>query len=61
MKQILINLVKNALKFTSGGTIQIVTSYDTHNELLKCSVIDTGLGFDEEVKAQLFRAFGKAE
>ena len=53
--------MKNALKFTSGGTIQIVTSYDTHNELLKCSVIDTGLGFDEEVKAQLFRAFGKAE
>lgn len=50
LKQVLINLVKNALKFTQGGAIEIATSYDAHKELLKCRVIDNGLGFNESEK-----------
>ena len=50
LKQVLINLVKNALKFTQGGAIEIATSYDARKELLKCRVIDNGLGFNEAEK-----------
>lgn len=33
-KQVLINLVKNALKFTKEGSIEIITSYDAQSEML---------------------------
>ena len=38
LKQILINLVKNALKFTMPGQVKVVMAYDTANELLKVHV-----------------------
>ena len=33
-KQVLINLVKNALKFTRQGSIEILTSYEEQTEML---------------------------
>ena len=61
LKQVLINLVKNALKFTAGGSITIHTSYDNLNELLKFSIVDTGLGIKEEEQKNLFSLFGQVE
>ena len=61
LKQVLINLVKNALKFTQGDAIKIVAAYDHSSELLKCQVIDNGLGFNDEEKQKIFLVFGKAE
>ena len=59
-KQVLINLVKNALKFTkSGGSIKIVTSYDFEEETLIAQVIDTGVGIAPEDLSKLFSQFGK--
>ena len=59
-KQVLINLVKNALKFTkSGGSIKIVTSYDFEKEMLIAQVIDTGVGIAPEDLSKLFSQFGK--
>ena len=59
-KQVLINLVKNALKFTmSGGSIKIVTSYDFEEEMLIAQVIDTGVGIAREDLSKLFNQFGK--
>ena len=43
-RQVLINLVKNALKFTSKGSIDISASYSTRKELLIVHVKDTGAG-----------------
>ena len=44
MKQILINLVKNALKFTPRGFVRIVSSYDEDTEMLKIHIVDNGKG-----------------
>ena len=59
LKQILINLVKNALKFTQNGFIRIMVSYDKANEYLIVHVSDTGKGIKAEEKDQLFSLFGK--
>lgn len=64
LRQVLINLVSNAFKFTEDGQISISVSSkgvtgDTA-ELLFC-VSDTGIGFDSEVKETLFNAFLQAD
>ena len=46
LKQILINLVKNALKFTHNGQVTISMSYDEETDMLHASVEDTGKGID---------------
>ena len=46
-KQVLINLVKNALKFTPSGKIEIKACYRAQPEnLLVVHVIDTGVGIE---------------
>lgn len=47
-KQVMINLVKNALKFTSKGYIQIKASYDYEDKSLIVHIEDTGAGIDEQ-------------
>jgi len=59
LKQILINLVKNALKFCRGGKIRVIMAFDEVNEMLKVHVIDTGKGILPEDIDRLFKQFGK--
>lgn len=61
LKQILINLVKNALKFTThrNGLVRVIMAYDYEKDLLKVHVVDTGKGIREEDMAKLFKMFGK--
>ena len=61
LKQILINLVKNALKFTKQGSIRILAAYDSEEEMLKVQVIDTGKGIAKDEIQKLFAMFGKLE
>ena len=58
-KQVLINLVKNALKFTRRGSIEILTSYDDDQQMLNVQVNDTGSGIAPEDISKLFSRFGK--
>ncbi len=46
LKQILMNIVSNAFKFTQKGTITITTS--VHGRMLRIAIEDTGIGIDEE-------------
>lgn len=55
----MINLVKNALKFTQGGWVRIIATYDESEQMFKASVADNGKGIKPEEKAQLFHQFGK--
>jgi len=63
LKQVLINLVGNALKFTFEGgiTIQVDDDRLANEDCVRFSVVDTGLGIDDEDKQKLFKMFGKLE
>jgi CheY-like chemotaxis protein len=60
MRQVLINLLNNAVKFTpEGGTITLEVSHvkDSGNPYLRFVVIDTGIGISEENIQKLFQPF----
>ena len=57
----LINLVKNALKFTFKGRILVKASFDVIHEMLTVHVVDTGKGILKEEQTRLFKAFEKLE
>jgi signal transduction histidine kinase len=59
-KQILFNLIGNAIKFTFSGSITIKLSY-VAPDMLMTEVIDTGLGISGEDKLKLFKFFGKVQ
>jgi PAS domain S-box-containing protein len=64
LRQILANLVSNAIKFTPSGTINLdvrmLASTQTHQTLC-FSVQDTGIGMSEETQKRLFEAFQQGE
>jgi PAS domain S-box-containing protein len=60
LRQILINLVGNAVKFTAGGSVTVSTSVereDGHTVVLLFAVTDTGIGVSPEARERLFEAF----
>ena len=64
LRQILINLVGNAMKFTKDGSIVVTgTRYfaDNGKEFLRFEVRDTGIGMNGETMAKLFTDFTQAD
>jgi len=61
LKQILINLINNAIKFTESGSVALKLSFDEPAKLLSFSVVDTGIGMTPEQLSQLFSAFSQAD
>ncbi len=59
IKQILLNLLNNALKFTEQGSIRVRMEW--LNEGLSLSVIDTGPGVPEDSRQRLFRRYEQAD
>jgi signal transduction histidine kinase/CheY-like chemotaxis protein len=62
LRQVLINLASNALKFTDSGEIEIrLETIPSGSELLlRATVRDTGIGIPHEKQAQIFDAFAQA-
>ena len=65
MRQVLNNLIGNAIKFTDQGAVTVKTEMlpvvDTQPALLRISIIDTGIGFDPERTEALFSPFTQAD
>ena len=61
LKQILINLISNALKFTSEGGISIDLRYSEESREFEYEVKDSGIGMDEETVLNIFGAFIQAD
>jgi PAS domain S-box-containing protein len=57
VKQIVLNLLSNALKFTLAGSVTIAASYDEHRRWVAISVQDTGVGIAREDQAKVFEDF----
>ena len=60
LRQVLINLLANAIKFSAQGSIRLKVQPLTA-ERLRLEVVDTGPGIDEEEQERLFEAFSQLD
>ncbi len=61
LRQVLNNLVSNAVKFTQNGTVEVSVSNSEKAGWLRFSVKDTGIGVDKAVKQNLFAPFVQSD
>jgi len=61
LKQILINLLGNAIKFTETGTVSLLTGYCPQKQQFYVEVEDTGIGMTTEAQAKIFQPFSQAD
>lgn len=61
VRQILLNLIANAVKFTETGSVQVIASYDAPSGRLQVDVEDTGPGVSAEQRELLFRRFSQID
>ena len=59
IRQIIINLIGNALKFTSLGSISV--NVEKREGLVRVNIADSGIGISQEVQANLFQSFQQAD
>jgi PAS domain S-box-containing protein len=63
LRQIVLNLIGNSIKFTQSGSVSLtarpVSNNDTH--LLRIEVADTGIGITPATQARLFQSFTQAD
>jgi CheY-like chemotaxis protein len=64
LRQVLINLLGNAIKFTEDGSVTLSSKIlidNADHQILRFSVLDTGIGISEENKKKLFQAYTQAD
>ncbi len=64
LKQILLNLLSNSIKFTDRGEVELIVGFEAIDERkgkLRFGVRDTGIGISEENQSKIFDAFTQAD
>ena len=61
VKQVLLNLCSNAVKFTEQGNVTLKVRYAQHSDKIAFDVIDSGIGMSEQAVARAFRPFEQAD
>jgi CheY-like chemotaxis protein len=64
LRQILINLVGNAVKFTEKGHVRVIAKFvetDAGPPLMQFDIVDTGIGMSAEQVSRLFQPFSQAD
>jgi two-component system, sensor histidine kinase and response regulator len=64
LRQILLNLVSNAIKFTAHGEVALkveIEAEDHESKVIKFTVADTGIGIPEEKQVSIFSPFTQAD
>jgi len=61
MRQVLINLLGNAVKFTTSGSVVLRVAPDAEGRFLDFCVVDTGIGISSETISHLFQPFVQAD
>ncbi|TRU27028.1 MAG: hybrid sensor histidine kinase/response regulator [Microcystis aeruginosa Ma_SC_T_19800800_S464] len=55
LKQVILNVISNSIKFTDRGTISLITHLEHPQAII--NIIDTGIGIDPQQQSKLFRPF----
>ena len=61
LRELFNNLISNAIKFTDAGGKLTIDAVETGDGFTEISIKDTGIGLEDEVKANLFKEFYKAD
>ena len=61
LRQILMNLIGNAVKFTASGSVSVRCLYDRVSSALRFEVTDTGPGIPGDLQSRLFQRFSQVD
>ncbi len=61
IRQVMLNIINNAIKYTEKGSVKVNISYDRDQEILLVSVSDTGIGIKPEDIDKLYNLFQRLE
>lgn len=61
IRQVIENLLNNAIKFTSKGYILVEFDFDKNNNFMNFSIADTGIGLTPEQRDKIFQRFAQAD
>jgi signal transduction histidine kinase/CheY-like chemotaxis protein len=61
LSQVLINLIGNAIKFTSKGSVSVTIELDKNNNKIQFRIADTGIGIAQDKISSLFQNFAQAD
>lgn len=61
IRQVLLNLISNAIKFTEKGKVELIVSKSDEKDCLHFKVRDTGIGIPEQAQTKIFHSFTQAD